>query len=391
MSEAAPQRLLTARFVVLMATASAFFAGAGLLNAITPLYVVDALGGSEVAAGVTMGSFAVSALLSRPWFGRLADRAGARRIIVVGGLVSATSMVVLLVGPETIATAILSRFVLGFGAAAMLTGVALRSLELAPDGRQSQASSLILVAVHVGLGLGPIIGLRVLDWSGFDAVWWTVVGCGLVSTSLAMLLTNRRPTVVPGRRPAPLVHPAALLPGVVTLFGVFSFNGFLTFASLYGREIGVADVSLLFTTASGTIVIVRLVAGGLPDRFGPIRAGSVALSISILATVVLAVWATPVGAFVGAALVACGLSLQSPSFMPLAIAGVDEHERGAAMATYTGFFDVANALVGPILGLIVAGVDYRVAFLFTGGMAAVGLAILQLAVRPRYEAAHAPT
>lgn len=370
-----------------MATASLFFGGTGLLNAITPLYVVDELGGSEAAAGFTMGFFAISALLSRPLFGRMADRSGARRIIVVGALLAAASMAVLLIAPETFGSAIASRLVLGLGSAAVLTGVALRSLELAPPGREGQASSLVLVSVHVGLGLGPILGLRVLDASGFDAVWWTVVVCSTACASLAMVLTLRRPDIDPDRPPAPLIHPAALLPGIVTLFGVFSFNGFLTFASLYGREIGVDDIALLFTTASGTIVVVRLLAGWIPDRYGPIRAGSGALIVSIIATVVLAFWNEPVGAFVGAALLACGLSLQSPSFMPLAIVGVPHHERGAAMATYTGFFDLANALVGPLLGLIVAGIDYRVAFLFTGVMAAVALAILQLALRPRYAAA----
>ena len=53
------------------------------------------------------------------------------------------------------------------------------------------------------------------------------------------------------------------------------------------------------------------------------------------------------------------------------------------MATYTGFFDVANALVGPTVGIIVSGVGYQTAFLFTGAMSLVALAILLLNVGPQ--------
>ncbi|MEO6652167.1 MAG: MFS transporter, partial [Ilumatobacteraceae bacterium] len=183
-----------------------------------------------------------------------------------------------------------------------------------------------------------------------------------------------------------LIHRAALLPGIVTFFGVFAFNGFLTFASLYGREVRVTNTALLFTAASGTIVVVRLLAGHVPDRIGPIRAGTGALALTIGATVLLAFWQTQAGAFTGAVLLACGLSLQAPSFIPLALAGVADRERGSAMATYTGFFDIAGAVVGPVIGLIVAGVSYRAAFLFTGGMATVALVLLRVLVAPRWRA-----
>ncbi len=169
---------------------------------------------------------------------------------------------------------------------------------------------------------------------------------------------------------------------------MFAFNGFLTFASLYGREVGVEDVALLFTAASGTIVVVRLVAGHVPDRVGPIRAGSGALMMTFAATLVLAFWQTPTGAFAGAVVLACGMSLQSPSFIPLAIVGVPHRERGAAMATFTGFYDIAGAVIGPVIGLIVAGFSYQAAFLFTGAMALVSLALLQLLIAPGWRSSH---
>jgi MFS family permease len=373
---------MSPEFAVLMVSSVLFFGGTGILNALVPTFVVDELGGTEATAGTVMGSIAITSLVSRPFLGRVADRHGSRRILLMGTMLSVASMAIMRFGPQTIATVVASRLVLGVGMAAMFTGSTLLAVTLAPPMRQGQAASLMLVAVHAGLGVGPILGLEILDRGGYDRVWIVV---GIASLLSAVVVTQLG--AHPGDRdgePPPLIHRAALAPGIVTFFGVFAFNGFLTFASLYGREIGVQDVALLFTAASGTIVVVRLAAGHIPDRIGPIRAGTGALLMTFAATLVLAFWQTPTGAFAGAIVLACGLSLQSPSFIPLAVADVPDRERGSAMATFTAFYDIAGAVIGPVIGLIVAGVSYRAAFLFTGAMALVSLALLRLLIAPNW-------
>lgn len=382
-------RLLTGQFLLLMAGSSMFFGGFGVLNALVPPYVVDVLGGTEATAGLVMGSFAITSLLSRPYLGRVADRSGARRILLVGAAIAVVSLLMLRFAPETVPAVLASRLVLGVSGAAMFTGSALLALDLAPPSRHGQASSLMLVSVHVGLGIGPVAGLRIQEAWGYDEVWLTVAAASALGGIVLSFL--RRTPSRHDHEPGPLINRSALLPGTVTFFGVVAFNGFLTFASLYGREVGVSDVALLFTVASGTIVLVRLTAGHVPDLIGPIRAGTGALLLTAVATVVLAFWPTPSGAFTGAVLLACGLSLQTPSFMPLAIAGVPEHERGSAMATFTGFYDLANATIGPLVGLIVAGAGYRTAFLVTGAMSFVSLALLRLVVAPSWRAGQAPS
>lgn len=379
-SDGSSQRLLSTSFVVLMIGGSLYFAGTGILNALVPTFVVDELGGSEATAGTVMGSIALTSLLTRPLFGRIADRDGPRRILLIGTSLSVVSMAVIRLGPETVANVVASRLVLGAGMSAMFTGSTLLAVNLAPPMRQGQAASLMLVSVHAGLGLGPIVGLRMLDRAGYDAVW-VLVGAASAVSALVLARLPSQPGD-PDAAPAPLIHRAALIPGVVTFFGVFAFNGFLTFASLYGREIGVQDVALLFTVASGTIVVVRLAAGHVPDRIGPVRAGTGALILTFFSTLVLAFWQEPTGAFVGAILLAGGISMQSPSFIPLALVGVPDRERGSAMATYTAFFDIAGAVIGPVIGLIVAGSGYQTAFLFAGGMSLVSLALLRLVVAP---------
>lgn len=152
-----------------MVAASVFFLGTGALNALLPRFVVDALAGSELTAGIVMGSMAISALVTRPWFGRLADRRGARRLIVLGAGFATVSLTLLTAFPS-IAGAIVSRLFLGAGAAAVVTGATLLSIELAPDERRSEAASYVLISFHVGMGLGPMGGEALLGFLTYGQV-----------------------------------------------------------------------------------------------------------------------------------------------------------------------------------------------------------------------------
>ncbi len=373
-------RLLTPEFWTLAGCASLFYLGMGAANALLPKFVVDELAGTEATAGFVMGSMAISALATRMWFGRVADRHGARRILVMGALLGALSMLALAV-VDSVSGAVLTRLLAGAGGAAFITGSTMLSIELAPPDRRSQAASFILISFHVGMGIGPAAAEALLRRSSYTVVWTIVAAVVAGSALVAMRLTHR-----PGHdatEGSPWIHRSALGPGAITLFGVFAFNGFLMFVPLYAREVGMADAGLAFAISSVTIVVVRLLFGRVPDIVGPIPAGTFALTFTVFSAAVVAMWATPAGVLLGAALLATGLALQSPSFIALAVDGVSARERGSAMATFTAFYDIANALIGPTMGLLVSRYGYREAFLAAGFMSLLGLALLHLVVAPR--------
>jgi MFS family permease len=380
-------RLFTREFLILLATGTSLMLGSGAILAILPVFVVDELGGTELTAGIVMGSAAVPALLSRAWLGRMSDRRGAQRLVSLGGAGTALGMALLIALPSVVG-AVLARLVMGAGGAAFFIGSTVRAMELAPEDRRSQAAAFNLVAVHIGMGLGPMGGEWVLGWSGFGAVWWTIVVLSFVSAALSLGLSHRPGD--PTAEPSPLIHRASILPGIITLCGIFGFNGFIVFAALYSDSIGMNSVGPVFLVSSGTLIVTRAVFGRVPDILGPVRVASCALVLTILATVLLAVWASPLGFFVGAGLVALGLSLQSPSLMVVAVDGVSDRERGSAMATYTAFFDLANALVGPVMGLLVTWSGYRLAFLVAAGVAGLALVLTRVLLAQRWYASHPP-
>ena len=70
--------LFTRPFVMLGLADLAYFTAVGVAVYALPLYVTGPLGSGKAGAGIAFGTFAVSALVLRPYAGRLSDTWGRR-------------------------------------------------------------------------------------------------------------------------------------------------------------------------------------------------------------------------------------------------------------------------------------------------------------------------
>jgi hypothetical protein len=71
--------LLTPAFVTLTLAALAYFTGDGVLVPAVPRYVEGPLGAGNVAVGLVVGAFSLSAFFLRPWVGGLGTAGAAAR------------------------------------------------------------------------------------------------------------------------------------------------------------------------------------------------------------------------------------------------------------------------------------------------------------------------
>jgi MFS family permease len=173
---------------------------------------------------------------------------------------------------------------------------------------------------------------------------------------------------------------------MVAGFAIVAFVAFSTFIPLYADEIGLMQVGAVFTVSSISIAVARIGFGRVPDILGPIRAATLSIVLTIIGTVIVAAWATPAGVFFAAAIMAGGMSMQTPSMIPVAVLGVPAHERSSALATFTMFMDVAVALTGPMIGLIAGGAGYRVAFSTTIVTSLIALVLVYTKMAPAWRA-----
>jgi predicted MFS family arabinose efflux permease len=379
-------RLVTPTFVLVGLASLAYFTADGVLIPTVPLYVEGPLRGDDVAVGLSVGAFSATALLLRPWAGRLADRRGRRILMVGGGGLVALSVAAYVVA-GSVAALVALRLVTGVGEAFFFTGAASVVNDLAPDERRGEAVSFFSLALYVGIGLGPLAGEQAIRTMGFDQTWLIAAGAAVLGTILALGVPETRPQVEEGGPTSHrLIHPAALLPGTVLLTSVLGQAGFFAFLPLYSLDVGLEGSRFVFLMYSAIVVAIRSFGARIPDVLGPERTARTSLLCSAAGLAVAGLWATPVGVVLGTSIFAVGSSLAFPALMVLAVRGTSPGERGAVLGTFTAFVDLAFG-AGPVtLGFVAAATGYGGTFLTAAAIILAGFALLVLRIRHRQPA-----
>lgn len=370
-------KLLTRDFIIL--TMSGFFALAGFASTLplVPRYVEGELGGGKVSVGIAVGIFSLSAVFARPLIGKLGDEKG-RRYIIVGG----TALTALTVAAHALATSIpllyAVRLAMGVTQGAFFVGSATLVNDLAPPERRGEATNYFSVAVYGGMAFGPLLGEVIQRSSSFG---WAFAAGGLslvIASILASFLPADRPAPTPvdasiesTKKPKMiLIHPAAILPGLILMGGLVTFTALNGFMPLYVEERGLGRAGPVLLVYGLIVLVMRVIGSKLPDRFGTLRTATVALIGQAAGMAVMGFWATQYGLFVGAAVLAIGGSFLYPTLLTAAVYGVAENERARATSTFTLAFELSSGLGGPILGLSAALWGTQAAF-FGAAIAAV--------------------
>ena len=369
-------RLVTPVFILITLATFAYFVSVGALIPTLPLYVEGPLGGGDVAVGLGIGAFSLSAVLLRPFSGRLSDVRG-RRLL----LVACAALVVLSVAGyvlvSTFIPLLLLRLLTGAGEAFFYVGAAAAINDIAPDERRGEALSFFSLALYAGLALGPVLGEMALGVDRFDAVWFLSAGAALVALLLGWKVPDTRPEgVVTGS--GALIHRAALVPGTVLAASVWGLAGFSTFVPLYARELGLEGSGLVFVTYSSLVLALRLFGARIPDRLGTRLTARFALAASALGMAIMGFWAATPGLFLGVAVFGIGQALAFPALMSIAVRGAAASERGAVVGTFTAFFDLAFGLGAVTLGAVASTFGYEGAFRVAALVALGGLGLLFL-------------
>ncbi len=347
------------------------FLAVGAVLPVLPRYVTGPLGAGDVAVGVVVGAFAVSAVVGRPVGGRIADRRG-RRLIVLSGLLVSSLAGLLYFLPLGLAGLIGARLVLGLGDGWVFTAGLAWAIDVTPVARRGQSIALYGLAVWGGLSFGPLIGEGLFHAGGYDAVWAFAAASPLAGALVARTVPDRRPAEdgPPGRRP--LLPRAALTPGIALLLANIGYAALAGFVVLHLDAIGAGHGAAVFTAFAVTVVAARLLLSWLPDRAGP--RVSVAIAAAAQATglaLIAAANGLPL-AVAGALVMGAGFSLSFPSLALLVVERVEERSRGAAMGAFTAFFDLGVAIGAPLAGVVSAAAGYPAAFAVGAVCAAAG-------------------
>lgn len=347
----------------------------GSVLPVLPRYIHGPLGSGDLAVGVVIGAYAITGLLLRPVAGRLADTRGRKQTVLVGAVLVALSGLLYL--PSLgLAGLIFARLLLGAGEGAVYTAGSAWIVDLAPEQRRGQVLGLYGLAVWGGLSVGPLVGELLLNLGGYTTVWIFAAVLPVLGASFALLA--RDPFVpVKHAEPHPLIAPEAVGPGFAIALASMGYAAIATFIVLHLEARGIGHGATVFAAFAAMLVLTRLVFGHLPDRVGAAPVAIVATLGEAAGLVLIAFAQTLPAAIAGGLAMGAAFSLLNPALMLIALGRVSPQARGAAMGTYTAFFDAGVGIGAPLAGLVAALAGYESAFLFAAAVC-VGSALMVL-------------
>ncbi len=387
MSELKSERLLTGKFVLLLAAAFGVFMANGIITPVLPVFVKDDLGGGDVAVGVVVAVQAISAIAIRPWLTPKFNEWGVKPILI-GSIVASGLSFALSGFVPNIFCLIVLRLIFGAGMAALFIGALTAVTGLVSPIRSGEAISLFSIAPYLGMGIGPLIGQAVFHAFGFIT---TFLAAGVVALTgvIPMIFYRAAPVEVPLEQEEVTLkrfYRPAVWPGVVIALGIVGMLSFGAFMPLFAQEIPGLEIQICFLILSVGVLLMRTLGSRLPDRMGPKKTGIMATIALIIGMAGLATTMGPYWAYLAIVPFAIGQALQYPGLLSLTLDDISELDRPVAISTFTLFFDLSQGFGGLVVGVIAAIGGYRSVFAASAVAAAIGLMILLAIVIPRYEA-----
>jgi MFS family permease len=355
----------------------------GAVLPVLPRFVRGPLDAGNVAVGVVVGSYAITGLLLRPFAGRLADHRGRKPTVLLGSLLVALGGLMYLL-PLGVPGLIAARLVLGAGEGTVFTASSAWVVDLAPPARRGRVIGLYGLSVWAGLSIGPLIGELILHASSYTFVWLFAAIMPLLGALIATRLPDPFQAIPhPEEGHHALIEHEAIRPGAALALGSIGYGTMAAFVVLHLDSRGLGHGAAVFGAFATMVVLTRLIGGDLPDRVGPARVAFVAALVEAIGLATIAIAQSLPVAIAGALAMGAAFSLLYPALSLIVVGRVSNTRRGAALGTFTAFFDAGVGLGAPLAGAAAALSSYEGAFLLAATIALASAATIALVIAPR--------
>ena len=375
----------TKPFISLFSTNFSIFIIFYGLVTVLPLYATDVLERSDEDAGLLMTIFLISAIIMRPFTGKLLDLAGKRKMLWIS-LFLYLICTVMYYFIEPFSILLILRFVQGIWFSIATTASGSLAADNIPPSRRGAGLGYFTMSTNLAVVVGPFIALTIVQYFSYDIFFIAMSLLLLIGALTALSIPpEKQPAVPPVRAKMTLNDlfekkslPIALIGSLVA----FSYASILSYLSIYSQQ---KDLLYLTSSFFAVFAIVMLVSRPFTGRifvfFVPRYIIIPGLVLFMFGLILLAYMDSPFTFLLSGAFIGLGYGAIVPSFQTLAIQSTTHERSGYATATFFTLFDTGIAIGSFILGIVASKLGYQGLYLLSSGIVALTLIVFLMQMK----------
>ncbi|MEG1166827.1 MAG: MFS transporter [Gordonibacter sp.] len=358
------------------------------------------------AAGLAASIFIIGALTARLISGRLMDKIGRKRLLVIGAVGEVAFSALYLLGPA-FGPLFAIRLLHGFAYGMCSTTIGTIVTSLVPDSRKGEGVGYYMLSVTLGAAIGPFLGMFLTQNAGFELLFIVAAAVAALSLGAAALLKapessrssietkargiareERDEEASAFRVPRPNVRnylePSVLSISAVCALLFFCYSSLLAFLTPFAAENGLeGPASYFFIVYALATFITRPFTGKLFDRRGDRVVMIPAFIAFIIGMGLLSGVHQPLAMLIAAALLGFGVGTVQASGLALAVRIAPDDRLSLANSTFYIMLDIGVGIGPLLLGIVQPFWGYRGLFQAMSTVALIAMAAYLLVSRRR--------
>ncbi|WP_253724344.1 MFS transporter [Sporosarcina sp. HYO08] len=365
----------TKPFISLFFTNIAVFIVFYGLVATLPLYAIGELGRTDEEAGLLMTIFLLSAIIVRPFTGKILDLAGKRKMLWLSLFLYLICTILYYFIPSYHGLLIL-RFVQGIWFSIVTTASGALAADTIPVKRRGTGLGYYAMSTNTAVVLGPIIALYLIQTYSFHALFIVLSVLMMIGSASAVIAPKGTVSKVQLERKRLTIHdlfeknalPIASLGSLLA----FSYASVLSYLSIYAQQKGILEfASSFFFVFAAVMLLTRPFTGKVFDEKGPKYIITPGFVFFIIGLIVLAFSKSAFTFLIAGGFIGLGYGALVPSFQTLAIQSAKQERSGYATATFFTLFDTGLAAGSYVLGLVAIYFGYQSIYFVSCGVLTV--------------------
>ncbi|MDT9026297.1 MFS transporter [Rossellomorea yichunensis] len=353
------------------------------LLTVLPLYVIDELHGTEGEAGLATTIFLLSAIIIRPFSGKIIELLGKKKTLIISVMFfGISSFIYFWVNDFYLLMGL--RFFHGIWFSIGTTVLVAIAADMIPPHRKGEGLGYFAMSMNLAVVVGPFISLALIQWVAYSTLFmglsFVIVIGFLCSFGIQVSEDDGVEAKTPGRLTfKDLIEVKAIPISLVGFLTSFAYSGIMSFISVYAKSVGIFEsVSLFFVVFAAAMLLSRPYTGRLYDRSGPNAVIYPSLIIFAIGLILLSIAQSVLLLMIAGTLIGLGYGALLPSFQTMSIQAAPKRRTGHATATFFIFYDLGIAVGSFVLGVVSSQFGFSALYIICSGMIFVTIVVYKV-------------